>query len=84
MGSQLQAQHWIDGEWVDTKDGADSINPATGERIGSYTEATEAEAARGIAAALRAFGQTDWRENRRLRARHLTRWPTASKRAPRI
>jgi Aldehyde dehydrogenase family len=71
MASQLRARHWIDGEWVDAQDRAESINPATGETIGSYTEATEAEATRTIAAAPKAFRETDWRENRRLRAKVL-------------
>jgi betaine-aldehyde dehydrogenase len=71
MTSQLTARHWIDGEWVDARDRADSINPATGEKIGTYTEAGEAEAARAIAAALRAFRETGWRKDRRLRAKAL-------------
>jgi betaine-aldehyde dehydrogenase len=71
MSPQLQARHWINGEWVDAQDRVASINPATGETIGSYTEATEAEATRAIAAALKAFRETDWRGNRRLRAQVL-------------
>jgi betaine-aldehyde dehydrogenase len=71
MALQLSAHHWIDGEWVDSQAQAQSINPATGEAIGAYTEAGEAEAKRAIAAALRAFRETDWRENRRLRAKVL-------------
>jgi betaine-aldehyde dehydrogenase len=65
------AQHWIDGEWVDGGERAQSINPANGEPIGSYTEAGEAQAQRAIAAALRAFRETPWRGDRRLRARAL-------------
>jgi betaine-aldehyde dehydrogenase len=64
-------QHWIDGEWVDGGERAQSINPANGELIGSYTEAGEAQAQRAIAAALRAFRETPWRADRRLRARAL-------------
>jgi betaine-aldehyde dehydrogenase len=71
MASRLQARHWIDGDWVDSRDRAASIDPATGETIGSYSEATEAEASQAIAAALRAFKETDWRVNRRLRAKVL-------------
>ena len=65
------AQHWIDGEWVDGGERAQSINPANGEPIGSYTEAGEAQAQCAIAAALRAFRETPWRGDRRLRARAL-------------
>ena len=69
MASQLSAHHWIDGEWVNAQVQAQSINPATGEVIGSYTEAGEAEAKAAIAAALCAFRETDWPENRRLRSK---------------
>jgi betaine-aldehyde dehydrogenase len=65
------AQHWIDGEWVDGGERAQSINPANGEPIGSYTEAGEAQALRAISAALRAFHETAWRADRRLRARAI-------------
>ena len=71
MASQLTARHWIDGEWVDAPQRGDSVNPATGEVIGTYTEAGEAEAERAIAAAVRAFRNSDWRENRGLRAKVL-------------
>ena len=71
MASQLRARHWIDGEWVDAPDVVESIDPASGETIGTYTEATEAVATQAIAVALTAFKETDWRENRRLRARAL-------------
>jgi betaine-aldehyde dehydrogenase len=71
MASQLIARHWIDGEWIDGSERSQSIDPATGETIGTYTEAGEAEANRAIAAALREFKNSDWRENRRLRAKVL-------------
>ena len=73
MKHQLRARHWIGGEWIDAEAAgqADSFNPATGERIGTYTEAGEAEANRAIAAALKAFKETEWRGDRRLRARAL-------------
>jgi acyl-CoA reductase-like NAD-dependent aldehyde dehydrogenase len=31
MAAQLSARHWIDGEWVDAPERAQSINPATGD-----------------------------------------------------
>jgi len=66
------AQHWIEGQWVEgTGEPAKSINPATGEIIGTYTEATAAEAQRAIAAALKAFRESPWKADRRLRARAL-------------
>lgn len=30
------AIHWIGGEWLDSGEHRESINPATGEVIGSY------------------------------------------------
>jgi betaine-aldehyde dehydrogenase len=71
MASLLKARHWIDGAWVDAQERVESVNPATGEVIGSYTEATEAEVAQAIAAAVKASRETDWRGNRRLRAKVL-------------
>jgi betaine-aldehyde dehydrogenase len=71
MTLPLFARHWIDGDWVKGQVEAQSIDPATGATIGTYTEAGEAEATRAIAAALRAFRETEWRTNRRLRARAL-------------
>ena len=65
------ARHWIGGEWIDAAKPAESIDPATGEPIGTYTEAGEAEAAKAVAAALNAFRNTVWREDRRLRAKVL-------------
>ena len=71
MTKLLHARHWIGGEWIDAAKPAESIDPATGEQIGTYTEAGPAEAAKAIAAALDAFRTSVWREDRRLRARAL-------------
>ncbi|MGV8921487.1 MAG: aldehyde dehydrogenase family protein [Pseudomonas sp.] len=65
----LSARHWIGGEWVDSATRLDSINPATGEVIGTYADGGEAEAVQAIEIARVAFAETDWRENRRLRAK---------------
>ena len=71
MPSQMQARHWIDGTWVESKVQVASIDPATGETIGFYTEAGEEEGRAAVAAAAKAFWQSDWRENRRLRAKAI-------------
>lgn len=71
MTQLLHARHWIGGEWIDADKPAQSIDPATGEPIGTYTEAGPPEAAKAIAAALNAFRTSVWREDRRLRARAL-------------
>jgi betaine-aldehyde dehydrogenase len=67
------AMHWIDGEWVDSEEHRDSVNPATGETIGSYAMGTPEEAQRAIDAAKRAFHETSWRTDRALRSRVLYR-----------
>ena len=53
-------EHYIDGEWV-AGDGEDfeSVNPATGETLGTFPRGTEAEVERAVAAATEAF--EEWR-----------------------
>jgi betaine-aldehyde dehydrogenase len=65
------ALHWIGGWWLDSGEHLESINPATGEVIGGYALGGRREAELAVAAALRAFRETDWKENRPLRARVL-------------
>jgi betaine-aldehyde dehydrogenase len=69
--TQLHARHWIGGEWIDAAETADSINPATGEKIGTYTEAGETEATLAIQNALDAFRGGPWRHDRKLRAKAI-------------
>ncbi|MGH9902760.1 MAG: aldehyde dehydrogenase family protein, partial [Pyrinomonadaceae bacterium] len=63
--------HWIGGQWLDSGEHLESINPATGEVIGSYAKGGRKEAELAVNAALRAFRETDWKDNRSLRARVL-------------
>ncbi len=65
------AKHWIDGKWRDSAQHHDSFDPATGEKIGTYAVGGAGEAKEAVAAALRAFRETDWKTNRELRARVL-------------
>ena len=65
------ARHWIDGFWRDSADHRDSINPATGELIGRYALAGEEEAREAVAAALRTFRETNWRNDPTVRSRVL-------------
>jgi len=67
------AQHWIDGNWRDSREHGDSVDPATGNVIGTYAMAGEEEAYTAIAAARRAFAQSQWRTDRQLRAQVLNR-----------
>ena len=62
------AFHWIDGHWLDSVEHRDSINPATGEVIGSHAKGGARETTLAVKAALRAFRETDWKDDRSRRA----------------
>ena len=61
----------IDGQLLETTRTFPSINPATGEVLGYAPDATVADAEAAIAAARRAFDETDWSTNTELRIRCL-------------
>jgi len=64
---------YIDGELVEAEGGKvyDNLNPATEEVLGVAADASEADLQRAIAAARRAFDETDWSTNLGLRTRCL-------------
>lgn len=66
-----QAMNWIEGQWVDSSKRTRSFDPATGEPIGTYADASLSDAEAAVAAAVKTFVNTDWKENRRLRAKVL-------------
>jgi betaine-aldehyde dehydrogenase len=72
----IAARHWIDGESVGDPT-VDSIDPATGERVGRFANGGRAEAEAAVAAARRAFDNTDWAAAPRLRQNVLLRWAAA-------
>jgi aldehyde dehydrogenase (NAD+) len=63
----------IDGELVGSSSGAefDNINPATEEVLGQVADGTREDMRRAIAAARRAFDETDWSTNHAFRKRCL-------------
>ncbi|MCU4183457.1 aldehyde dehydrogenase family protein [Acidiferrimicrobium sp. IK] len=63
----------IDGSLVGAASGKtfDNINPATEEVLGPVADASREDMQRAIAAARRAFEETDWSTNRELRKRCL-------------
>lgn len=65
------ALNWINGQWVDSSMHKESINPATYDVIGTYADATLADAEQAVAAAKYAFQHTEWKSNRGLRAKVL-------------
>ena len=72
MTEQLPAiRHWIGGEWAGSAQTSDSVNPATGEVIGTYADADAETGQAAIDAAARAFGETPWRLDPMLRATAL-------------
>ncbi|MCH7395826.1 aldehyde dehydrogenase family protein [Acinetobacter dispersus] len=66
------AKNWIAGEWMDATQHKDSINPATSEVIGQYADVSVEQVERAVSAALNAFKETDWKHDRRLRAKVLS------------
>ena len=66
-----RAMNWINGEWVDSNKRTASVDPATGHRIGTYADASHADVEAAIRAAMKAFKQTRWKDDRSLRAKVL-------------
>jgi len=68
-----EVRMFIDGELVEADSGKqfDNINPANEEVLGHVADASDAEMRRAIAAARRAFDESDWSTNRALRKRCL-------------
>jgi aldehyde dehydrogenase (NAD+) len=73
MTSTGEVRMLIDGELVEAESGQrfDNINPATEEVLGQVADASPADMQRAIAAARRAFDETDWSRNPGLRKRCL-------------
>lgn len=65
------SRHWINGFWVAEGPVRDSLNPATGEVLGQYHDATPEVVDRAIAAAKDTFYSTGWRHDREARAKAL-------------
>ena len=67
------AQQLVDGKLVGASDGATYpiLNPATGQEIGHAPDGTAGDVETAIAAARRAFDETDWSTNVELRVRCL-------------
>ncbi|AKA80874.1 hypothetical protein AYK59_18155 [Pseudomonas synxantha] len=58
--SKLPVLNWINGQWLDSGNYKDSIDPATYASIGQYAEGGLNEASLGIEAAQQAFGHSPW------------------------
>ena len=61
----------INGNWVQSEERKETMNPATGEIIGYYYEPNEGHLKEAISAAKDTFDYSDWKDDRELRARAL-------------
>ncbi len=66
-----RALNWIDGKFADARQRSISFDPATGEEIGTFADASREDAALAIEAADRAFRLSNWKDDRKLRAKVL-------------
>lgn len=66
----MKIDQWIDGKWRPAAGGtyADSLDPSNGTVVGSFADASLADAQAAIAAARRAFDMGAWAQSPRLRA----------------
>ena len=67
------AQNWIAGQWVDAESGAtaESVNPASGQVLGTFADGAEDDALAAIDAARQALNGTGWSHEPRRRERVL-------------
>ena len=71
MAQKRIARHWIAGEWSSAGQEKESLNPATGQIIGTYFDAPLGTAQAAIDAASTAFKTTNWRAHSMVRATAL-------------
>jgi betaine-aldehyde dehydrogenase len=69
--STNRALNWVNGAWLDAVKQSPSFNPATSEQIGTYADASADDVALAITSADRAFRNSDWKNNRKLRFKVL-------------
>ncbi len=74
--AEIAVRHWIGGD-EEGDPVAESLDPATGERVGCFADGGEVTARAAVGAARRAFDRTDWQAAPRLRQRVLLRWAAA-------
>ena len=72
MTEQPDVLHWIGGDWTTSARTSASVNPATGEVIGSYADAGPETGQAAVDAAGRAFAGSPWRLDPMLRATALS------------
>jgi aldehyde dehydrogenase (NAD+) len=77
--SRAESRMLVDGQLVTAASGEefDNLSPATGQVLGSTAAAQPQDMDKAIAAARKAFDETDWSTNRALRKRCLEQLQTA-------
>ena len=73
----MQSRHFIDGQWCDNGQWAESLDPANGELIGRFADGGEEQARAAVDAAVRAFENPQWSQNPRLRQQVMLEWAAA-------
>jgi betaine-aldehyde dehydrogenase len=66
-----KAMNWVNCDWVDSPKRTPSFDPATSQEIGTFADASHADVETAIQSAVRAFAESDWKDNRHLRAKVL-------------
>ncbi|MCQ4129052.1 aldehyde dehydrogenase family protein [Rhodococcus erythropolis] len=69
--TQSVGRNLIAGRWSDAGERLETINPSTGQSIGTYASAGEAEARAAINSARKTFDETDWSRDSRRRSRAI-------------
>lgn len=66
-----ETRNLIDGKLCEAENGQcfDNLNPANGEVLGTCADGTKGDMLRAVAAARRAFDESDWRESHEFRAK---------------
>ncbi|MCQ4313582.1 aldehyde dehydrogenase family protein [Pseudomonas stutzeri] len=75
----MQARHFIDGDWCESGQWSESLDPANAETIGQFADGGLREAQAAVDAAARAFAEPQWSQNPRLRQQVLLEWAAALK-----
>ena len=77
--ARAESRMLVDGELVESTSGAtfDNVSPATGLLLGATAAADAVDMSRAIAAARRAFDESDWSTHRELRKRCLAQLQSA-------
>lgn len=75
----MQVRHFIDGEWCESGQWSESLDPANAGIIGRFADGGLHEAQAAVDAAARAFADPQWSQNPRLRQQILLDWAAALK-----